>query len=87
MTKQELSKKHIYLLELLGFKQKFISTFDGRDITDLQYYQKTFKNGDLLSICLTDKSEGGNFGGKGWEKVEVEVDKIRHILKEEGLIE
>ena len=43
-----LTKKQEVLLDLLGFKQKKKSTFDGRDITDLQYYQKKFSNGDYL---------------------------------------
>ena len=83
----ELTKKQALLLELLGFKQKLKSSFDDRDITKDFYFIKKFANGDFISICLKDKSQGGSFGGKNWESVEIECDKIRYVLREEGLIE
>ena len=81
----ELTKKQKLLLELLGFKHKLVS-FDGRDILKEMYFHKKFNNGDHLSICLTDKTHGGAFGGNDWENVEVECEKIIYVLKEEGLL-
>ena len=82
----ELTKKQVLLLDLLGFKHKSVSSVDGRDISKEMYFHKKFKNGDHLSICLTDKTHGGSFGGKDWEIVEVECEKIIYVLKEEGLL-
>jgi len=87
---KNLTERQKCLLTAIGFRLVEKSVVDGKNIADKQYYHLSFPNGDHLSICLSDGTEGGWFGNgsiEEWSNVQAKCDAIRFVLREEGLLE
>ena len=81
----EKSKEQKFdVLIAMGFKPKRV--YDSRWKDNRNYWWLKFLNGDHMSVCISDGTDGGYFGNPGWEKNEIQIDAIRSVLRREGII-